>query len=253
MGLIEIFNNTLELSNENYHEDTERLKENTLIYTEEELHSIASVVKKDNPNILFTRNDTITEIINNKDNGRIAALNFADAVIPGGGVKQGLTTQEECICRCSNLYPSINQERCHKEFYGKNLSNYHNTYRIIYSQDVLVLKDYGYDLLSTSVKCDIITSPAPIEGCATDELILQKMKDIINVAYRNNIDTLILGMWGCGAFGNDVWEFGRLFARAIYEGQCIKNIVFANYTNRASIWDDFYYSFWNEYNDLLKK
>ncbi len=40
---------------------------------------------------------------------KVAVLNFASATNPGGGVKHGSSAQEEALCRCSTLYPCLEQ------------------------------------------------------------------------------------------------------------------------------------------------
>ena len=40
---------------------------------------------------------------------RIAVLNFASATKPGGGVLSGSSAQEESLCRCSTLYPTLDR------------------------------------------------------------------------------------------------------------------------------------------------
>ena len=48
----------------------------------------------------------------------VAILNFASATNPGGGVKTGSNAQEECLCRCSTLYPCLNQKKFWDEYYN---------------------------------------------------------------------------------------------------------------------------------------
>lgn len=46
-----------------------------------------------------------------RPDAKIAVLNFASATNPGGGVKSGSSAQEESLCRCSTLYPTLNQRK----------------------------------------------------------------------------------------------------------------------------------------------
>ena len=187
--------------------------------------------------------------VNSQDRDiHIAALNFADAATPGGSVLYGAKTQEECLCRCSNLYESIISDKCDKAFYSKNLSNYHNTRKIIYSPDCVFFLDKDYIPLEDYIKCDIITSPAPFGGCADNEYIYTKMKDILIVASFNKVDKLILGMWGCGAFNNDLETFAYAWARAILEVKPTMNIVFANYSKTEDRPIEFYNAFMKKIN-----
>ena len=39
--------------------------------------------------------------------GKIAVMNFANAFHAGGGVQNGSSAQEECLCRTSTLYPLL--------------------------------------------------------------------------------------------------------------------------------------------------
>ena len=58
------------------------------------------------------------------------------------------------------------------------------------------------------------------------------MKNIILCAIDNDIDCLILGKWGCGAFGNDWDRFLNLWQLVIKENdfdkkenKCYNNII----------------------------
>ena len=43
-----------------------------------------------------------------KQGKKVCVLNFASATNPGGGVVNGSSAQEECICKCTTLYPCLN-------------------------------------------------------------------------------------------------------------------------------------------------
>ena len=45
-----------------------------------------------------------------KQGKKVCVLNFASATNPGGGVVNGSSAQEECICRCTTLYPCLNND-----------------------------------------------------------------------------------------------------------------------------------------------
>ena len=46
-----------------------------------------------------------------------AVLNFALPSNPGGGVVNGSSAQEECLCRCSTLYYNLTEDFLWKKFY----------------------------------------------------------------------------------------------------------------------------------------
>ena len=102
--------------------------------------------------------------------GRVAVLNFANPVIPGGGVGNGAMAQEECLCRSSNLYACISASNVYEEYYGyhRNLKNYFYSDRLIYTKDVTVFKN---DNIVPQImpqeywfSVDVITCSAPFIG-----------------------------------------------------------------------------------------
>lgn len=53
-----------------------------------------------------------------KQGKKVCVLNFASATNPGGGVVNGSSAQEECICRCTTLYPCLNIDTMWQSFYA---------------------------------------------------------------------------------------------------------------------------------------
>lgn len=145
---------------------------------------------------------------------RIAVLNFANPFEPGGGILRGAKAQEECLCRCSNLYNTLNQPRFLEEYYGCHFRNYDefSSDRLIYSPDVTVLKsdDMPPQILAEPFLVDVITCAAPYLDRASaypeQELMpvyRSRIKNILEAAMEQDVDILILGAFGCGAFHND--------------------------------------------------
>ena len=184
---------------------------------------------------------------------RIAVLNFASAVNPGGGVKNGSSAQEEALCRCSTLYPALNQDRMWDQYYSKNRSErnaLHND-ACIYSPEIIVFKTPTAfpELMPTEewFKVDVISCAAPnlrkdvrnrynVESgnavSVTDEELyrihLQRAKHIMSVATANKVDILVLGAFGCGVFRQNPEEVAHLFKEYLLsEKYNFTNIIFA--------------------------
>lgn len=170
--LVKVFEDTLEISRKFFK------KPSSVYYQEKDM----KIVWSDN---------TVESIF--KEKGHIAALNFADDDEPGGLVWQGAQTQEECLCRCSNLYDAL----VGNEYYD-------NIGGLIYSKDVVFFRGSDYELREPR-RCDIITCAAPVGIKEESKNLLTKMQMIVGAARLNGADVLILGKWGCGAFGGD-WE-----------------------------------------------
>lgn len=63
---------------------------------------------------------TFRNHLNPESADRIAVLNFANPVEPGGGVSWGAMAQEECLCRSSNLYPCLAQKKVRQDYYQQH-------------------------------------------------------------------------------------------------------------------------------------
>lgn len=197
--------------------DTLKIKYTKESFVYEENDTRLNTIKLKPPKIIWSDNSVKT-ILNIPHKYHVAVLNFADPFIPGGMVWEGIDTQEECLCRCSTLYHSLKISNNLFNFYIYNRRKGCSTDRIIYSKDVLFFKNDNYKYIPSARYCDVITCAAPkAEEFFTNEDIKKRMKNIINSAIDNKVDVLILGRWGCGAFGNDWNLFKQLWASTIAE------------------------------------
>lgn len=186
--------------------------------------SISDVPKVDKPaNIIVSRLRSF-EAAAQYIGKRTAVLNFASATNPGGGVEKGASAQEECLCRVSTLYPCLADQKMRASFYTphrKNGNTLHND-DIIYTPNVLVIKDDDHNLLSEPFSVDIISCAAPnlreqpsnqyntgdtIKVQISDNELLalheKRARKIFSSAIANGVEILILGAFGCGAFQNN--------------------------------------------------
>ncbi len=171
----------------------------------------------------------------------VAVLNFANPLEPGGGVKRGAMAQEECLCRCSDLYNVLDQAYFQKHYYQYHYHNcdYFFSDRLIYSPDITVFKsdDSPPERLDDPFSVDVITCAAPyLNGYATktDEELMDiyrsRIKNILEAAMSKEVDCLILGAFGCGAFRNDPNLMAKAFADLLIGDQYAKffeKVVFA--------------------------
>ena len=176
---------------------------------------------------------------------KVCVHNFASATHPGGGVRWGSSAQEECLCRCTTLYPCLNTSDLFKKYYAFH-RNRHDTYytdAIIYTPNVVALKtddDFPVRLPNNKwYKLDVITCAAPnLRDSVLNkesykdfiELHRKRAEKIILVAAENGADVLIAGAFGCGAFKNPPQLVAQAWKQAIAQHRkALKHIEFAVY------------------------
>lgn len=139
----------------------------------------------------------------------LVALNFASARNQGGGFLAGAMAQEEDLCRCSGLYACLKNK---PQFYNDNILKDDTLYtdNIMYHPDVPFFRDSNYLFLDKPFTLSIITAPAPNRNGAADlkddevqEVFERRIRKIYQVAMKHGHKNILLGAWGCGAFGND--------------------------------------------------
>lgn len=192
--------------------------------------------------ILVVPDSTFAAAQKNIRYGKTAVLNFANPQYPGGGASKGAVAQEECLCRCSNLYLCLSAPNIFEDyyFYHKKYANHLFSDRLIYTKDVVVFKDESEvpALLPRDewFFVDVITCAAPyiakinIDNASLKSLFKSRIKNIFEAAIDNKVEVIILGAFGCGAFKNPPEVVAEAFHEVIDENgyaDNFKKIVFA--------------------------
>ena len=168
-------------------------------------------------------------------------MNFANAHNPGGGFRHGANAQEEALCRCSTLYESITSKEASEMYKYNNthISKVESDYMLI-SPNVVVFRDEKYDFLEEPVTMGVLTAPAPnrygAASLASDKLIeetfIRRIRIALAAAVEYGYKYLVLGAWGCGAFGNRPEDVAGYFKKVIVDeeyGKYFEEICFAIY------------------------
>lgn len=150
----------------------------------------------------------------------ILVLNFASPVYPGGGVTRGARAQEEDLCRKSTLYISLLSDEARKMYdYNQEARDYLATDYMLLSPNVEIFRDSHGALSEETYVVGVLTAAAPMVNrgkiTATEEEIVEimrlRIRKMLYVAAHFSYKYLVLGAWGCGAFGNDAGTVARLF------------------------------------------
>lgn len=245
-SLIACFNDTIERSQTGeLKEFTERAISSNCLYKENfsfpdcgRQNYADSAAEK----IFIVSDSTFAAARKNIRYGKTAVLNFANPQYPGGGASKGAVAQEECLCRCSNLYLCLSAPNIFEDyyFYHKKYTNHLFSDRLIYTKDVVVFKDESEvpALLSRDkwFFVDVITCAAPyiakidIDNASLKSLFKSRIKNIFEAAIDNGVEVIILGAFGCGAFKNPPEVVAEAFHEVIDENgyaDNFKKIVFA--------------------------
>ncbi len=178
-----------------------------------------------------------------KQGKKVCVLNFASATNPGGGVVNGSSAQEECICRCSTLYPCLNTDRPWNVFYTPHRKAGNPLYNndCIYTPDVCVFKSdtnfpepmpqsewWNVNIItcaapnlrerpSNAMNPNAGNAPAKISSAELEQLLTKRILRIFEIAVANENEVLILGAFGCGAFRNPPEIVAKVFNKVMQD------------------------------------
>ena len=181
-----------------------------------------------------------------KQDKKVCVLNFASATNPGGGVVNGSSAQEECICRCTTLYPCLNTDEMWDVFYKPHRKAASPLYNndCIYTPYICVFKsDTNFPELMPKDEwwnVNILTCAAPnlrerpsnsmnthagdravkITPTGLEKLLTKRIRRIFEIAVANGNEVLILGAFGCGAFRNPPEIVAKVFNTVMQDYLC---------------------------------
>jgi len=188
-------------------------------------------------NVIMEPMDTVSALIKHYSSDKaLAVLNMASSRRKGGGVENGSIAQEECLFRCSNLFniPDSFYPILQKEF--------------IYTRGASFVKNSDYQII-IPIEADVITMPAinlnkthqdnlqnqdSVENY--ENIMVEKIEKMFDVAAYHLCDNLILGAWGCGVFKNDPTVVAGFFNKVIEKKRMLfDNIIFAVINDKNSV------------------
>lgn len=223
-SLIDVYNHTVDLCND--------LGENNLLSRPQS--TVYQIVE---PNYQPRHNEekVVVRVVNQdtfeaaegfaRKGHRPLVLNLASDFKPGGGVAKGAKAQEEDLFRRSDYYRHLNPQ-----WYPlKPIS-------AILSPGVTVIKDSNYNKQKPYFQVDCLAvaglrRPKLVNGkfqAKDEQLLRNKIRQIFQIADRQQYNYLVLGALGCGAFGNPPEEVARIFKEELanFEHSFVE-IVFA--------------------------
>jgi uncharacterized protein (TIGR02452 family) len=158
-------------------------------------------------------------------NARVGILNMASMLAPGGGFLNGASSQEESLCMRTTLLPSLSDSFYRLPEVGG-----------IYTPDVLVFRDaeaedlekrdrWFVDCVSAgmlrfpSISVDETTGRGSYSSSKDRELVIEKMRAVMRIFQSKGVKKVVLGAWGCGAYGNPVGEVVAAWKKVLLGGR----------------------------------
>lgn len=204
--------------------DLAAMREGTRLHLPGELVALPDPPARRDTRFEVTGESTLAALLRLTAGGgdrEVAALNFASARNPGGGVANGARAQEESLARSTALYASL--VRC-PEFYEHHRAERSLMYsdRVIWSPRVPILCDDRGGRLAEPPTAGFLTCAAPnrrmVERNQAErageipQALAVRARGVLAAAAHHGVDVLVLGAWGCGVFGNRPGEVADAFA-----------------------------------------
>lgn len=163
----------------------------------------------------------------------LAVLDFASFVSPAGGYTRGNAGQEQSLCRESYLANVLER---FGDWYTENRRR--NINCELYRNRALLVPAVRFGRGKVHAYADVIVAAAPnakrarAEYKIADDVLADAMRDrirfVLAILDARGIKKVVLGAYGCGAFGWDTSEVAELFRAELAAGtHGVEEVVFA--------------------------
>lgn len=181
--------------------------------------NVGFVTKREQPTeVVVADMKTLDAALEYKE-GKTCVLNFASFKNPGGGFLRGAVAQEEYLCQNSTLYNVLSK---FPAYYEKNRVN---TNDALYSPGIV--------MLPSETKVDVLSCAAPnirasrMIDSKKIQAVMSRIKFVLDILEKEECNTVILGAFGCGVFGNDPRFVARTFCSQGVLCRGFKKVIFA--------------------------
>lgn len=161
--------------------------------------------------------DSVSAVL--KSSGKTCVLNFASYKHPGGMFLKGSKAQEECLCHESTLYNVLKEFSEYYEYNKQNLNKALYLDRALYSSGII------FERNGVIKEADVLTCASPNFSAASkycnvsktenSRVLRQRIRFVLSILDQKELDTIILGAYGCGVFGQDPEEVATIFVEEI--------------------------------------
>ncbi|WP_455138843.1 TIGR02452 family protein [Thermophilibacter sp.] len=195
------------------------------------------------PAVTVTDEDTVSAVLRL---GRglasacdLAVLDFASFTSPGGGYDRGAWAQEEALCAESFLYNVLSEKR---GWYAENRRRFVNCQ--LYRNRALAVPAVRFERDGFHSYADVIVAAAPFARRAREDYgvgeadllvaVRNRVRLVLAIADDLGRERLVLGAFGCGAFGGDPAVMAETFRAELAGGaHGVREVVFAVPRGRA--------------------
>lgn len=194
---------------------------------------VVQIIKNNSINVALDIKDSV-----GKSNEKVCILSMGSYKNPGGAVEQGHNSQEENLYRCSDMSFIMT-----KHYYPLLPTH------VIYTFNVDFMYNGNYSMLSKIRTFDVITAAAVKMGNETSLMqpfikecaryMNSLIEGILIVPALYGVKHLVLGAFGCGAYGNDPAMVSGMFCEHLKKySKLYKTVTFALVNDLNSVGDN---------------